>query len=177
MGKKEESFTRHRFSVPKADDTVREWMEAQSNLSQSLRQLIREYVRKNGCTDVTCARVEQIGKVGRPSNEELARRAAEADMGVSETVVADGFIDDRHRQMGQSHQVIQQSMSGQPIVVVDSKGELSNNDVTSTVKQNGYDVHSVDMTHSAQGVSIPSVTPQSTELNQQAADTLASILG
>lgn len=78
--KGDENFTRHRFSVPKADVSVQEWIQNQYNLSVSLRMLIKDYIRVNGTTDVTCAAVEQRGKVGRPSNAELARRAEEQEV-------------------------------------------------------------------------------------------------
>lgn len=70
----EENFVRHRFSVPKADESVTEWIAHQSNLSFSIRFLIKDYIRVHGMTDATCAPVEQRGKVGRPSNAELAAR-------------------------------------------------------------------------------------------------------
>lgn len=74
-------FTRYRFSVPLEDTSVREWIDAQANLSHSLRTLIRDSIRKHGMMDATCLPVEQIGKVGRPSNAELAaRKAAEQEV-------------------------------------------------------------------------------------------------
>ena len=61
-----ENYSRHRFTVPNEDTTVIDFINAQSNLSMSLRMLIRRYVEKDGYTDVTCARVEQLPKRGRP---------------------------------------------------------------------------------------------------------------
>lgn len=71
-----ESFKRYRFSVPNADESVTEWIEAQSNLSFSIRVLIRDFIRVHGKVDATCAPVEQRGKVGRPSKEDIAAREA-----------------------------------------------------------------------------------------------------
>ena len=72
---------RYRLQVPAEDISVQEWIEAQINISTSIRQLIREDIMKNGYTDVTCRRVEQGPKRGRPTNAELERRAAENDSG------------------------------------------------------------------------------------------------
>lgn len=70
----DESFKRYRFSVPKADASVNEWIEKQANLSYSLRALIRNRIMEHGMTDPTCDNVTQKPKVGRPSNAELAQR-------------------------------------------------------------------------------------------------------
>lgn len=70
---------RYRLQVPAEDISVQEWIEAQINISTSIRQLIREDIMKNGYTDVTCRRVEQGPKRGRPTNAELERRAEEND--------------------------------------------------------------------------------------------------
>lgn len=68
---------RYRLMVPNEDISVQEWIDAQLNISTSIRQLIREDIVKNGYTDVTCRRVEQGAKRGRPTNAELERRAEE----------------------------------------------------------------------------------------------------
>lgn len=70
---------RYRLQVPVEDISVQEWIEAQINISTSIRQLIRDDIMKNGYTDVTCRRVEQGPKRGRPTNAELERRAEEND--------------------------------------------------------------------------------------------------
>lgn len=70
---------RYRLQVPAEDISVQEWIEAQINISTSIRQLIRDDIMKNGYTDVTCRRVEQGPKRGRPTNAELERRAEEND--------------------------------------------------------------------------------------------------
>ena len=73
---------RYRLQVPAEDISVQEWIEAQINISTSIRQLIREDIMKNGYTDVTCRRVEQGPKRGRPTNAELERRAEEKQINV-----------------------------------------------------------------------------------------------
>lgn len=74
----EESFKRYRFSVPKADISVDNWIKAQSNLSYSLRELIKAHIREHGITDATCIPVECTRGPGRPSNAEQLARAAQA---------------------------------------------------------------------------------------------------
>lgn len=66
---KKVSFRRLRFSVPNADVSVIEWIDAQANLSASIRELIKDSIRRNGIMDATCMRVEQRGAVGRPRKE------------------------------------------------------------------------------------------------------------
>lgn len=69
-----DSAKRYRFTVPSQDAYVQEWIEAQINLSTSIRTLIREDIQKNGYTDVTCREVEQRPKVGRPTTAEVEKR-------------------------------------------------------------------------------------------------------
>ena len=66
---------RYRFSVPEDDKSVTEWIGKQNSLSTSIRQLIKDAIRKYGQQDITCLPVEQYEKRGRPSNAELAERA------------------------------------------------------------------------------------------------------
>lgn len=54
-----ENLLRFRLTVPAGDVTVLEWIEKQYNVSQSIRQLIREFVREHGLIDATCIAVEQ----------------------------------------------------------------------------------------------------------------------
>lgn len=65
---------RYRLTVPQQDTSVQDWLDAQLNISASIRQLIRDDIIKNGYTDVTCRQVEQGAKRGRPTNAELERR-------------------------------------------------------------------------------------------------------
>lgn len=74
MAKQSKPATRYRLSVPEADESTLAWIDAQLNLSYSIRMLIREDIQRNGCTDVSCRAVEQGAKRGRPSNAELERR-------------------------------------------------------------------------------------------------------
>lgn len=61
-----ESFKRYRFSVPNADESVTKWIDAQSNLSHSIRELIKMAIRCNGYSDVSCYPVRQVVTGGYP---------------------------------------------------------------------------------------------------------------
>lgn len=75
MGRpKEPPAMRYRLKVPESDASVIAWMDAQSELSISLRLLIKEDIIRNGFTDVTCRPVGQLPKRGRPSNAEVELR-------------------------------------------------------------------------------------------------------
>lgn len=88
MAKSNMSFERFRFSVPKADVSVLTWITSQANLSQSIRTLIRNRIAECGMSDVTCDTVVQKGKVGRPSNLELAQREIMKEQSAQETLEA-----------------------------------------------------------------------------------------
>lgn len=63
----DDKVTRYRFSVPLGDNVVNDWVDAQSNLSFSLRLLIRAFVRSYGMQDVTCLELGLTAKKrGRP---------------------------------------------------------------------------------------------------------------
>lgn len=57
---------RFRVSVPEADESVLAWIGAQSDLSASVRSLIREAIERHGCRDATCYPVQQQPRRGRP---------------------------------------------------------------------------------------------------------------
>lgn len=57
---------RFRVSVPDADESVLEWIGAQSDLSASVRALIRDAIERNGYRDATCYPVQQQPRRGRP---------------------------------------------------------------------------------------------------------------
>lgn len=58
---------RFRVSVPDADESVLAWIGAQSDLSASVRSLIREAIERHGYRDATCYPVQQQPRRGRPS--------------------------------------------------------------------------------------------------------------
>ena len=57
---------RFRVSVPETDESVLAWIGAQSDLSNSVRALIRESIERNGYRDATCYPVQQLPRRGRP---------------------------------------------------------------------------------------------------------------
>lgn len=63
---------RYRFSVPDADESVIEWVQVQSNLSYSIRTLIKDYVSRRGYSDATCGQPGRKSP-GRPTNEQRSR--------------------------------------------------------------------------------------------------------
>lgn len=60
---------RFRVSVPETDESVLAWIGAQSDLSNSVRALIRESIEKNGYRDATCYPVQQQPRRGRPPKQ------------------------------------------------------------------------------------------------------------
>lgn len=54
-----DNLLHYRISVPKDDQTVAEWMEKQYNISMSIRQLVRAFVREHGQVDITCISVDK----------------------------------------------------------------------------------------------------------------------
>lgn len=63
---------RKRISVPAIDETVHEWWDRQHNPSESVRQLIRTEIARNGIADVAYGPVTQQPRRGRPAAEEAA---------------------------------------------------------------------------------------------------------
>ena len=57
---------RFRVSVPDADESVLAWIGAQSDLSASVRSLIREAIERHGYRDATCYPIQQQPRRGRP---------------------------------------------------------------------------------------------------------------
>jgi len=52
--------------VPDADESVLAWIGAQSDLSASVRSLIRDAIERHGYRDATCYPVQQQPRRGRP---------------------------------------------------------------------------------------------------------------
>ena len=72
---------RFRVSVPETDESVLAWIGAQSDLSNSVRVLIRESIEKNGYRDATCYPVVQQPRRGRPpKNTDEAEDATVPEM-------------------------------------------------------------------------------------------------
>lgn len=60
---------RFRVSVPEADESVLAWIGAQSDLSASVRSLIRDAIERHGYRDATCYPVQQQPRRGRPPKD------------------------------------------------------------------------------------------------------------
>lgn len=72
---------RFRVSVPETDESVLAWIGAQSDLSNSVRALIRESIERNGYRDATCYPVVQQPRRGRPpKNTDEAEDATVPEM-------------------------------------------------------------------------------------------------
>lgn len=74
---------RFRVSVPETDESVLAWIGAQSDLSNSVRTLIRESIERNGYRDATCYPVVQQPRRGRPpkpADDEVDESQSEAEI-------------------------------------------------------------------------------------------------
>lgn len=96
MAKVAQNMERYRVSVPPNDKTVLEWIKAQSNLSFSFRELVKDFVGTYGIVDVTCMNVTPGSKLvselngytphpGRPVG--LDSRTSVFDAGVTSTKI------------------------------------------------------------------------------------------
>lgn len=63
---KKPACVRYRFSVPEKDVCVHRWIKNQSNVASSIRELIKDRIKKTGYDDITCYEVQKQGPVGRP---------------------------------------------------------------------------------------------------------------
>lgn len=74
---------RIRLSIPYDDVDVMEWVSNQQNLSQSVRLLIKDFVRENGLKDAMCVSVLPEGDV-RPVKTQVKRVRSTASKKVVE---------------------------------------------------------------------------------------------
>lgn len=70
---------RKRLSIPRADESVLEWWEAQADPALSIRLLIRNEIERNGFTDTAFRPVTQLPRRGRPPVEAGAQDEAAGD--------------------------------------------------------------------------------------------------
>lgn len=85
---------RFRVSVPETDESVLAWIGAQSDLSNSVRALIRESIERNGYRDATCYPVVQQPRRGRPPKN-IEDEADESRIEADDTIV--GAFDEGNR--------------------------------------------------------------------------------
>ncbi|MEV0443539.1 hypothetical protein AB0I84_10705 [Streptomyces spectabilis] len=77
-----------RWTVPAADTSVIEWLNEQTDISQSIRLLIRESIQRDGYVDVFYKPVDQLPRRGRPPLGSIEQR--EDDEAVTERRPATG---------------------------------------------------------------------------------------
>lgn len=86
---------RFRVSVPETDESVLAWIGAQSDLSNSVRALIRESIEKNGYRDATCYPVQQQPRRGRPPKQSFDDEVDAPESAADDKIV--GAFDEGNR--------------------------------------------------------------------------------
>lgn len=86
---------RFRVSVPETDESVLAWIGAQSDLSNSVRALIRESIERNGYRDATCYPVQQQPRRGRPPKQSFDDEADALESTADDKIV--GAFDEGNR--------------------------------------------------------------------------------
>lgn len=64
--RKQTEAYRPRLNIPRTDDSVVRWFEAQENASASVRMAVREAIERHGYADITCLPVDKAPRMGRP---------------------------------------------------------------------------------------------------------------
>jgi hypothetical protein len=62
----EDNSERKRISIPKADESVLAWWDAQKDTGLSVRLLVRNEIERNGYADTAYRPVAQLPRRGRP---------------------------------------------------------------------------------------------------------------
>ena len=114
-----------KLSIPLNDTSVLAWLQNQNNMSDSVRQLIRDEIERNGYDDMFCREVIPGAKRGRPTNAELQYRAEQEALASQEAVrqtpvkpvIVDTGRKGRMSQTGQTGQVTQMPQKPQETVV------------------------------------------------------------
>lgn len=86
---------RFRVSVPETDESVLAWIGAQSDLSNSVRSLIRESIERNGYRDATCYPVQQQPRRGRPPKQSFDDEVDASESTADDKIV--GTFDEGNR--------------------------------------------------------------------------------
>lgn len=86
---------RFRVSVPETDESVLAWIGAQSDLSNSVRALIRESIERNGYRDATCYPVQQQPRRGRPPKQSFDNEVDAPESTADDKIV--GTFDEGNR--------------------------------------------------------------------------------
>lgn len=82
----EETSERKRISIPKVDQSVLDWWDAQHDVGLSVRMLIRAEIERSGYADVAFQPVAQLPRRGRPPGQ--GGDAADAEASVAEAAAA-----------------------------------------------------------------------------------------
>lgn len=92
----EENSERKRVSIPKADESVLAWWEAQKDPGLSIRLLIRNEIERSGYSDTAFRPVMQLPRRGRPANlgSDTFTDVGPAELPTEPTVLQTG--DSRH---------------------------------------------------------------------------------
>lgn len=82
IGWTDEHGTRHlRWSVPAADRSVQDWIDAQADVGASLRAAVRTIIEAHGVTDLVNRPVSQRPRRGRPPGSRSRRRRSSTTAG------------------------------------------------------------------------------------------------
>lgn len=73
---KAQSYRQVRMSIPENDASVLRWLEAQSNMTLSIRLAIRQAITKYGYVDLSCLDIDK--GPGRPREPDYQEPVAEA---------------------------------------------------------------------------------------------------
>lgn len=116
MGKKRQSAVnyRHCISVPDNDIDVVNWINAQNNLSMSVRQLIKQSVQKDGIGDIFCKQISNPGvSAGRPKGSvSVTENVAETKTDVTPKMVEPvgvPYVAPAQQTVPQSQPIVQQA--------------------------------------------------------------------
>ena len=101
-GHRRHNSLRKRVSVPRADVSTLEWMDAQENISFSVRALIHDYIEHEGYSDPTARPVTQLPRRGRPPREGAAQAASVIHEAGQQTSEPSDAVRESDGQSGQS---------------------------------------------------------------------------
>ena len=119
MAKENAKYRRVRFMVPLQDDAVLSWLNAQGNMSYSIRRLIQEYVAVYGATDVTCRPIGMgVAQGGSPVVESAVDSQPIVPSGVQGVVQPQVMLSDvQQQQQPMAFSVPQAPVVSQPVQV------------------------------------------------------------
>ena len=94
-----DEMKRYRFNVPTNDKSVLKWISNQSNVSSSIRQLIRDDIRRNGFSDYTCRDVMPfVYSDDVKSDENISTIKFETENNIKEDILNNNEIEEKIKQ-------------------------------------------------------------------------------